>query len=110
MKPEENQEAYFLIWSLFFNKVAGWKPKTFRSSHWRCSIKQVSLKNFANFTRNNLCWSLFNKVAFLVAATLSKKTPTQELSCEICKYFEEHLGMSTCKLYLKRDSKICAFL
>ena len=59
MKPEENQEVSFLIWSLFCNKVAGWKPKTFRSSHWRCSIKQVSLKHFANFTRNNLCWSLF---------------------------------------------------
>ena len=30
--------------SLFFNKVAGWKPETFRSSHWRCSVKQGALK------------------------------------------------------------------
>ena len=30
--------------SLFFNKVAGWKRATFRSSHWRCSVKQGALK------------------------------------------------------------------
>ena len=29
-----------LWWSLFFNKVAGWKPKNVRSSHWRCSVKK----------------------------------------------------------------------
>ena len=23
---------------LFFNKVAGWKPETVRSSYWRCSV------------------------------------------------------------------------
>ena len=28
-----------LWWSLAFNKVAGWKPKNVRSSHWRCSVK-----------------------------------------------------------------------
>ena len=51
--------AKHLFRSLFLNKVAGWKPETFRSSHWRCSVKQGALKNFANFTGNNLCWSLF---------------------------------------------------
>ena len=25
--------------NLFFNKVAGWKPGTVRSSHWKCSLK-----------------------------------------------------------------------
>ena len=48
-----------LFRSLFVNKVAGFKPETFRSSYWRCSVKQGALKNFANFTGNNLCWSLF---------------------------------------------------
>ena len=47
-----------LFQSLFFKKVAGWKPETFSSSHWRCSVKQGALKNFANFTGKNLCWSL----------------------------------------------------
>ena len=39
-----------LCGNLFFNKVAGWKPETARNSHWRCSVKWGSLKNFANFT------------------------------------------------------------
>ena len=51
--------AKHLFRSLFLNKVAGWKPETFRSSHWRCSVKQGGLKNVTNFKGNNLCWSLF---------------------------------------------------
>ena len=30
--------------SLFFNKVAGWKPKSVRSSHLRCSVKKGVFK------------------------------------------------------------------
>ena len=47
--------------------------------------------------KKNMCWSLFSiKQKFRGPATLLKKTPTQVLSCEICKlfknnYFEEHL-------------------
>ena len=26
--------------SPFFNQVAGWKPETARSSHWRCSVRK----------------------------------------------------------------------
>ena len=64
-----------LCWSLFLNKVAGWKPEIIRSSHCWCSVKQGVLKNFANFTGKNLCWSLFLiKVAVLRAW---KKTSTQ---------------------------------
>ena len=36
-----------LCWSLAFNKVAGWKPKNVRSSHWRCSVKKGVLKKAA---------------------------------------------------------------
>ena len=44
------------------------------SSHQRCSIKKVVLKNFAKFTGKHLCQSLvFNKVAGLRPATLLKK-------------------------------------
>ena len=58
--------------SLFFNKVAGWKPETFRSSHWRCSVKQGILK---------------------------KVTPTKVFPCEFCElfkntYFLEDLQMA----------------
>ena len=115
--------------SLFFNKVAGWKPKNVRISHWRCSVKQgVFLKRRAGvseqafidplqnrcswikLTGKNLCWSLFLiKLQLWEPATLLKKAPTQVFSCEICKlfknnYFEETLWTSTSKLYLKRDS------
>ena len=53
--------------SLFCNNVAGWKPKSVKSSHWRCSIKEGVLKNLSDFTGKNLCWSLFNKITVLGA-------------------------------------------
>ena len=31
-----------------YNKIAGWKPETVRSSHWGCSVKNGVLKNFKN--------------------------------------------------------------
>ena len=92
-----------LCWSLIFNKVAGWKPSTSRSSCWRQSVKQGVPKIFANFTGKNLCWSLFlMKLEIWGPATLWKKTPTLVFSCEIFKlfqniYFEEHLWTSAPK-------------
>ena len=59
LKDSAKLTAKHLFLSLFFNKVAGWKPETFRGSHWRCSVKQGALKNLANLTGNNLCRSLF---------------------------------------------------
>ena len=52
----------------------------FRSSHWRCSIKKVVLKNFTYFTGGHLL----------------NESPTQVFSSEICEIFkktdfEEHL-------------------
>ena len=35
------------------------KSNTDRSSQRRCSVKKGVLKNFADFTRKYLCWSLF---------------------------------------------------
>ena len=81
----------------FFNEVTGWKPKIVKSSRWRWPVKQDVLKNFADFTGKNLCWSFFLiKLEFWGSVTLLKKTPTQVLSCEIFKLFkkncfEEHL-------------------
>ena len=46
----------------------------YRSSHQRCSLKKVFLKNFIKFTGKHLCWSLFfNKVSGLRPSTLLKK-------------------------------------
>ena len=67
---------------------AGWKLGTFRYSPWRCFVKQNALKNFANFTGNNLCWSLvLMKWQFWETATLLKKTPIQMASCKISCLF-----------------------
>ena len=76
------------------------KSQAGRSSHWRWSVKQDILKNFANFWR---------------PATLLKKTRTQVFPSKICKhfknnYFEEHLWTQTSKYYLKRDLNTGVFL
>ena len=45
-----------------------------RSSHRRCSVKESIVNNFAKFTSNHLCQSLFyNKVARLRPATFLNK-------------------------------------
>ena len=46
--------------------------------------------------------SLFNKVTVLRAATLLKKTPTQVLSCEICRIFKNNYFDEICEL-LRRN-------
>ena len=43
-----------LFRSLFFNKVAGWKPENFRSSHWRRSAKQGALEGVLSSLRQSL--------------------------------------------------------
>ena len=35
------------------------ETKTFKSSHWSCSIKTVAPKTFGKFTGRHPCWSLF---------------------------------------------------
>ena len=71
LKILQNSQKHFCR-SVFFNKVAGWKPETFRSSHWRSSVKQGILK---------------------------KVTPTKVFPCEFCElfkstYFVEDLQMA----------------
>ena len=63
--------------SLFLNKVAGWKPETFSSSHWRCSVKQGVLK---------------------------KVTPTKVFPCEFCKLFKNSWKVYK-RLVLKHQSQ-----
>ena len=71
-----------------FNKVAGLRACSFIQN--RCSRLQMFfkigvLKNFANFTGNYLCWSLF-LIKFLT--NFIKDTATQVFSCEIWKNFK----------------------
>ena len=59
----------------FLIKLQAGNSQNFTSSHWRYSVKEGALKNFANLTGNNLCWSLFLiKLQFWGRATLLKKT------------------------------------
>ena len=76
----------------------------FRSSHQRCSVKKGTVKNFANFTGNHLCWSLFLiMLQVFRAATLLKRYSNTEFSYEICKIFK-----STCfKDHLRKTASTC---
>ena len=38
-----------LLWSLFFNKVANWKPENCQRQRLQMFCKKGGLKNFANF-------------------------------------------------------------
>ena len=51
-----------------------------RSSHRRCSVKMVFLKNFANFTGKNLCRDLF--LIKLQVWKLLLRTPFLKNTCE----------------------------
>ena len=57
--PEKAKKNSLVVRSLFQNKVAGWKPEIVKSGHKRCSLKKCVLKNFANFTAKDQCWSFF---------------------------------------------------
>ena len=77
-----------------------------RSSHWRCSVRKVVLRNFSKFTGKKLCQSLFfNKVARLRPATLLKKrlwhrcVPVNFAKFLRTPFFTEHLRWLLLKAY-----------
>ena len=57
-------------------KIEAWE-RNYRSSCSQIFFKLVVLKNFANFTRKHLCWSLFNNVAQEETPRREEETPTQ---------------------------------
>ena len=67
------------------------------------------LKNFANFTGEHLCWSLFLTKFF---TDFIKNTPTQVFSCEICKIFKNTSFYRTPPVAasVKRDSNTGVYL
>ena len=57
-----------------------------RSSHLRCSVKKVVLKNFAKLTGKHLCQSIFfNKIAGLEQLFLQNNSGPLLLKCGHCK-------------------------
>ena len=89
----------------------------FRSSHQRCSVRKVILRNFAKFAGKHLCQSLFLTKLLAACNFITKETLAQVFSCEFCEiskntFFTEHLWVtaSVCscrksfKLSLKRKN------
>ena len=60
---------------------------SYRTSHWRCSIKKAVLKNFTIFTGKHLCWSLFSSL---------QETPTQVFFYEDCEIFNNTYFENIC--------------
>ena len=72
-------KEYMKIFIFFLQKVilAENQNASFKSSHWRCSVKKGVLTNFAKFTGKQMWQSLcFNKVAGL--RSVKKETLVQE--------------------------------
>ena len=89
----------------------------FRSSHRRCFIKKVVLKNFAIFAWKQLCWSLcLIKLQHFRSVTLFKKTPTQVSSCDYCEIFKTTYLAATvnsevcCSIRIVSQKRVSEFL
>ena len=89
-RPEPTEEEIIRLWChtsylpKFFKLYISQTKKSlnFRSSHQRCSIKKLFLKNFSIFTRKQLCWSLFLiELQAWRPAILLKETPAQQRRC-----------------------------
>ena len=89
----------------------------FQSNHRRCSVNKSVLKNFANFTGNQLCWSLFliklkafrtfllnhpsvllHRIFFFcsVPDSYRVKYPNTLMYLNISYYFQQLLSNNTC--------------
>ena len=85
-----------------------------RSSHWRCSVKNGVLRNFAKFTGKPLCQSFFfNKVASIACNFIKKETLALVFSCKFYEtskntFFKEHLW-ATASIMLKVTVKVLQF-
>ena len=50
-----NSLKFTFPWKILWNRLWSYRD---RNTNWSCSVKKNFLKNFANFTRKHLCWSL----------------------------------------------------
>ena len=79
-------------------------PDFFRSSHWRCSMKNIVLKNFANFTGKHLCWSLFLiMLQVFRPVTIQKRDSNTDAFLRNLQIFLEHL-------FWRTSTKDCFYL
>ena len=71
-----------------------------RSSHQRCSIKKIFLKNFAIFTRKHLCWSLILIKAWRPATLWKRDFLQRYFSVNIAKSLITPILKCICKRML----------
>ena len=64
--------------------VLGCPRKNFRSSHQRCFIKKVVLKNFAIFTGKHMCWRYFIRSYFTLCEGVIL-FQTENIKCALLK-------------------------
>ena len=88
--------------SLFFNKVAGWKPETVRSSNWRCSVKKVFLRRRTGASEPAFHRSFTKCSSWINHKIRNKKSVLQSR-------FNNVAVLRTCN-FIKEDSYTGAFL
>ena len=89
--------VYFWLYNSFaFTKLFfTYFLQPYRSSHQRCSIKNLFSGNFAKLTGKHLRLRLFFTCNFTI-----KETPAQVFACDFCKifknfFFTEHIRATT---------------
>ena len=96
---------YWNVFSAHWKRPVAWnglskgtvQSNCLRSSHQRCSLKKVVLKN-SQYSQENICGgvSFLIKLQALGLQLYWKETSTEMFSCEYCEiskynYFQEHL-------------------
>ena len=103
--PMINLKNTGISWLTSVLKISLLEIITFRSTHWRCSVKKVFFRNFLKFTGKHLRQGLFfNKVSGLrpcrpwglVCNFIKREALAHVFSCEFCEiskitFFIEHL-------------------
>ena len=113
------------MWQCNISWLSREKPLIYKSSHRRCYVEKCVLKNFANFSWNHLCWSLFLiNFQALRPATLLKRDSDTGISLWNLRifrntYFEEYLRKAalnvvglklSCQKDIKRSSNFYFFV
>ena len=96
-----NEKLHFLYSATRGNRncVNNLKEKQPRSSHQRCSVRKIVVRDFTKFTGKHWCQSLF------LNNLIEKETLSQVFSCKFCEiskntFFMEHLW-ATASTYSK---------
>ena len=74
-----------------------------RNSHWRCSVREGVLRNFAKFLEKHLCQSQTPVFFIKYAGLREKETLTCVFSSGFCGIFRKHFLQNTSGRLLLRN-------